>query len=101
VSTLVLFLLATPIQFAVGWPLYDSAYRALRYGHNANADTLVMLSTSIAYFYSIIATICALAGSDFTGSPTLSHIVHRPLSRAVSCRQLCSSVCFRLVSCGA
>ena len=67
VSTLVLFLLATPIQFAVGWPLYDSAYRALRYGHNANADTLVMLSTSIAYFYSIIATICALAGSDFTG----------------------------------
>ena len=67
VSTLVLFLLATPIQFAVGWPLYDSAYRALRYGHNANADTLVMLSTSIAYFYSIIASICALAGSDFTG----------------------------------
>ncbi len=67
VSTLVLFLLATPIQFAVGWPLYDSAYRALRYGHTANADTLVMLSTSIAYFYSIIATICALTGSDFTG----------------------------------
>ena len=69
VSTLVLFLLATPIQFGVGWPLYDSAYRALRYGHNANADTLVMLSTSIAYFYSIIATVCALAGSEFTGLP--------------------------------
>ena len=85
VSTLVLFLLATPIQFAVGWPLYDSAYRALRYGHNANADTLVMLSTSIAYFYSIIATICALAGSDFTGQPTLSHIGRRSPQRTAPC----------------
>ena len=85
VSTLVLFLLATPIQFAVGWPLYDSAYRALRYGHNANADTLVMLSTSIAYFYSIIATICALAGSDFTGQPILSHIGRRSLQCTAPC----------------
>ena len=38
-----------------------------------------MLSTSIAYFYSIIATICALAGSDFTGPQTLSYTAHRSL----------------------
>ena len=101
VSTLVLFLLATPIQFAVGWPLYDSAYRALRYGHTANADTLVMLSTTIAYLYSIIATICALAGSDFTGltapCPTPCIVLCHALCVVVMCAHLV--LCVRCVWC--
>lgn len=67
VSTFVLFLLSTIIQSWVGYPLYQNAYRALRYGHSANADTLVVLSTSIAYIYSIISTILSMANVSNAG----------------------------------
>lgn len=66
VGTLILFVLATPIQLIVGWPLYVSAYRAARYGRTANADTLVTLSTTVAYVYSIVTVIAAMAGAQFT-----------------------------------
>lgn len=45
-------LLATPVQFIVGWQFYRGAYTALRNG-SANMDVLVALGTSAAYFYSI------------------------------------------------
>ncbi|MFQ5925007.1 MAG: heavy metal translocating P-type ATPase [Dehalococcoidia bacterium] len=50
-----LFLLATPVQFVVGWPFYKRAYSALR-NRTATVDTLVILSTSAAYLYSVAAT---------------------------------------------
>lgn len=45
-------LLATPVQFVMGWQFYRGSYHALRNGA-ANMDVLVALGTSAAYFYSI------------------------------------------------
>ncbi|SFS43738.1 heavy metal translocating P-type ATPase [Marininema halotolerans] len=49
-------LLATPVQFIIGWQFYRGAYKALKNG-SANMDVLVALGTSAAYFYSLILTI--------------------------------------------
>ncbi|MDI3327992.1 MAG: heavy metal translocating P-type ATPase [Alicyclobacillaceae bacterium] len=61
------WILATPVQFAVGWPFYRGAYRALRNG-SANMDVLVALGTSAAYFYSLWETVAWFAGGS-TGHP--------------------------------
>ncbi|EIF5870900.1 copper-translocating P-type ATPase [Listeria innocua] len=45
--------LATIVQFYIGWRFYDGAYKALR-GKSANMDVLVALGTSVAYFYSVV-----------------------------------------------
>ncbi|SEO70849.1 Cu+-exporting ATPase [Amphibacillus marinus] len=45
-------LLATPVQFYIGWQFYTGAYRSLKSG-SANMDVLVALGTSAAYFYSV------------------------------------------------
>lgn len=45
------WVLATLLQFGVGYPFYYGAYQALVH-RTANMDTLVALSTSVAYFYS-------------------------------------------------
>lgn len=47
-----LWLLATPIQFYIGWPFYQGAWAALK-NKTANMDTLIALGTSAAYFYSV------------------------------------------------
>jgi len=44
-------LLATPVQFWIGWRFYVGAYHALR-GGGANMDVLIALGTSMAYVYS-------------------------------------------------
>ncbi|MEK4566574.1 heavy metal translocating P-type ATPase [Alkalihalobacillus sp. FSL R5-0424] len=44
--------LATPVQFVIGYPFYKGAYKALRSG-SANMDVLVAMGTSAAYFYSV------------------------------------------------
>jgi Cu+-exporting ATPase len=54
-TDVVMFLLTTPIQFLGGYPFYKSSLRALRHG-KTNMDTLIMLGTSVAYFYSVAAT---------------------------------------------
>lgn len=46
------FILATPVQFIIGWQFYVGAYKNLRNG-GANMDVLVALGTSAAYFYSL------------------------------------------------
>ncbi|MBD2847391.1 cation-translocating P-type ATPase [Paenibacillus sp. IB182496] len=43
--------IASLLQFGVGYPFYYGAYQALR-SRSANMDTLVVISTTIAYFYS-------------------------------------------------
>ena len=52
--------LATPVQFIIGWQFYVGAYKAIRNG-SANMDVLVVLGTSAAYFYSLYLTIDSLS----------------------------------------
>ncbi len=47
------WILATPVQFIIGWQFYRNAWTALRVG-SANMDVLVALGTSAAYFYSML-----------------------------------------------
>ncbi|KAF9977549.1 ATPase Cu transporting protein 7A [Actinomortierella ambigua] len=58
---LIMFILATPVQFWLALPFYKKAYRALRYTHTANMETLVALGTSVAYFASLGSIIAAMA----------------------------------------
>ncbi len=46
------FILATPVQFIMGWQFYEGAYKNLK-NKTANMDVLVALGTSAAYFYSL------------------------------------------------
>ncbi|MFZ4536317.1 heavy metal translocating P-type ATPase [Propionivibrio sp.] len=55
------FILATPVQFWIGWRFYDGGWKALR-GGGANMDVLVALGTSAAYFFSLIVTFGGLDG---------------------------------------
>lgn len=45
------FVLATPVQFVLGWRFYRGAWNSLR-GGGANMDVLVALGTSMAWAYS-------------------------------------------------
>ncbi|RIL71451.1 Cu(2+)-exporting ATPase [Staphylococcus devriesei] len=54
--------LATPIQFIIGWQFYVGAYKNIRNG-GANMDVLVVLGTSAAYFFSIYEMIKWLIGT--------------------------------------
>lgn len=53
--------LATPVQFYVGWQYYLGAYKSLRNG-SANMDVLVAMGSSAAYFYSIPVTLGLIGG---------------------------------------
>ncbi len=53
------WLLATPVQFWIGWRFYIGGWHSLR-GGGANMDVLVALGTSMAYFFSVIVTAFAL-----------------------------------------
>ncbi len=57
----VMFLLATPVQFYVGWQYYVGAYKSLR-NRSANMDVLIAMGSSVAYFYSLFVTLGALPG---------------------------------------
>jgi Cu+-exporting ATPase len=48
----VLLVLATPVQFIVGWRFYKSTWASLKQ-KTANMDTLIALGTSVAYLYSL------------------------------------------------
>jgi len=58
------FLLATPVQFFIGWQFYVGAYKNLRNG-SANMDVLVALGTSAAYFYSLYEAIKTIGNSGY------------------------------------
>src|SRR5215218_2824008 len=53
---LALLLLATPVQFWAGSRFYGGAWGALKHGQ-ANMNTLVVMGTSAAYLYSLVATL--------------------------------------------
>ncbi|MEK2645699.1 heavy metal translocating P-type ATPase [Bdellovibrio sp. BCCA] len=49
-------ILATPVQFWIGWRFYRGSYYALR-SKSANMDVLVALGTSMAYLLSVVVTV--------------------------------------------
>ena len=60
---LLLFILATPVQFYCGWQFYQGTWNGIRHGY-ADMNTLIAVGTSAAYIYSAIAA----------ASPSLFHI---------------------------
>ena len=68
-------LLATPVQFWIGWRFYVGGFNAVR-GGSGNMDVLVALGTSMAWLYSAVVT---LSGSHeyvyFEASATVITLV--------------------------
>ena len=62
-----MFVLATPVQFYVGWDYYTGGFKALRNGA-ANMDVLVAMGSSAAFFYSLPVTVALTLGSTALGS---------------------------------
>jgi Cu+-exporting ATPase len=56
-----MFALATPVQFYVGWQYYVGAFKSLR-NRSANMDVLIAMGSSAAYFYSILILLGVLPG---------------------------------------
>ena len=56
-----MFLLATPVQFYVGWQYYVGAFKSLQ-NRSANMDVLILMGSSVAYIYSIVVTLGLLPG---------------------------------------
>ena len=56
--------LATPVQFIVGWQYYVGAFKALRSGA-ANMDVLIAMGSSVAYFYSVVVSLGLIAGAVY------------------------------------
>jgi Cu+-exporting ATPase len=52
---LLLFLLATPIQFIAGWRFYKGTWDAIK-ARQANMDSLIAIGTSAAWLYSTLYT---------------------------------------------
>ena len=66
-SNWLMFVLATPVQFYVGWDYYTGGFKALRNGA-ANMDVLVAMGSSAAFFYSLPVTVALTLGSTALGS---------------------------------
>ncbi|KAF9182149.1 ATPase Cu transporting protein 7A [Haplosporangium sp. Z 767] len=64
IQDIIMFILATPVQFWLAQPFYKKAYRALRYTRTANMETLVALGTSVAYIASLGSIIAAMAKGE-------------------------------------
>jgi Cu+-exporting ATPase len=56
-----LWALATPVQFYVGWQYYKNGFASIRNG-SANMDVLVALGSSAAYLFSIPITLGLIPG---------------------------------------
>ncbi|MBK6605972.1 MAG: copper-translocating P-type ATPase [Leptospiraceae bacterium] len=70
------FLLATPVQFWIGFPFYDGAYRALK-NKAANMDVLVVTGTSAAYGYSLVMSLLqGIRQGDIFYMNIMNHIEH-------------------------
>ncbi len=56
-----MLIVATPVQFYVGWQYYVGAFKSLR-NRSANMDVLIAMGSSVAYIFSIFITIGLLPG---------------------------------------
>lgn len=54
-NNVLLFALATPVQFVAGWRFYKGLWHGLR-ARAANMDTLIAIGTSAAWLYSTLVT---------------------------------------------
>ena len=61
-----LLLLATPVQFFVGWDYYVGAVKSLR-NRSANMDVLVAMGTTVAYVFSLAVMAAQTVGSSLLG----------------------------------
>ena len=64
---IVMFVLATPVQFWAGWQFYRGAWAALRH-HTSDMNTLIAVGTSVAYLYSAAVTFFPGAFEDAAGA---------------------------------
>ncbi|BES87965.1 copper-transporting ATPase 1 [Nesidiocoris tenuis] len=55
----IMFLLSTPVQFVGGYEMHKAAWTAVRL-KSTNMDVLISLTTTIAYFYSLIVLLIAI-----------------------------------------
>src|SRR5258708_492129 len=67
------WMLATPVQFYVGWDYYVGAYKSLR-GGSANMDVLVALGSSVAYLYSVLVTVGVFGGDAGMSMNSGNHV---------------------------
>ncbi len=70
------FILATPVQFWIGWRFYVGGWNAIR-GGSGNMDVLVALGTTMAWGYSTVVLFFALAHQHvyFEASATVITLV--------------------------
>ena len=61
-----MLVLATPVQFYVGWDYYRGGWKSLRNG-SANMDVLVAMGSSVAYVYSVVVAAALTLGSSALG----------------------------------
>lgn len=60
----VVWFLATPVQFYIGYQFYKGAWGALK-NKTSDMDTLIAMGTSAAYFYSVYAVLFDPMGSQY------------------------------------
>jgi Cu+-exporting ATPase len=63
-QALLLWLLATPVQFVCGYPFYKTSYYGIIRGV-LGMDVLVALGTTASYFYAVMSTFTSEAGYRF------------------------------------
>lgn len=75
-AMVLVFVLATPVQFVVGARFYKGAWIALKNG-TSNMDTLIAIGTSAAYFYSFYIVFFAIekSGQYFETASTIITLI--------------------------
>lgn len=69
-TNIILWALATPIQFNIGSQFYKGAFAALK-NKAFNMDTLIALGTSAAYFYSVYVVLFDPSGHQYFESASV------------------------------
>jgi Cu+-exporting ATPase len=84
-KNLIMFLLATPVQFIAGYRFYKSAFLALK-AKTANMDTLIALGTSAAYFYSVFVFFTKSSGNVYfeTSSLLITFVILGKMLEAIT-----------------
>jgi len=73
-ASLILFYLATPVQFIVGYRFYKGMINSLRNG-SFNMDALIAIGTSAAYLYSVYALFISHAPQYFETATTVITLI--------------------------